>query len=82
MPTASIIVVAVADEGDTVIVHGLPEDGGETGTPVAFAFHAKGEGGSIERAAAASRLARGSTVVIEYEPVAEGWNLARRLSAP
>jgi hypothetical protein len=80
--TITIIVVSVIDEGDTVIVRGLPEDAGETSVPLAFAFHTKGERGSIERAVAASRLVRGSTVVIEYESVAEGWNLARRLSAP
>jgi len=82
VPTTIITVISIIDEGDTVIVRGTPVDAAETGAFVGFAFHTKGDGGSIERAEAASRLEAGTTVVIEYEPVADGWNLARRLSAP
>lgn len=80
MPDAHIAVTAVSDEGDTVIVWGRPVDGPDEAEPVGFAFHAKGEDADAGLAARASRLARGDETVIEYVPVATGWNIARGMA--
>ncbi len=82
MPDTHIAVTAVSDEGDTVIVWGRPVDAFDEVEPVGFAFHAKGEDADAALAARASRLARGDEVVIEYVPVATGWNIARGMSHP
>lgn len=82
MPVARITVTALSDEGDSVIVWGRLEDDTCGNKPVGFVFQTKGEqvdGGLVERA---SRLVRGMEAVIDYEPVAAGWNIARGLSAP
>jgi len=79
MPDAHIAVSAVSDEGDTVIVWGRPVDAFDEAEPVGFAFHAKGKDGDAGLAARASGLARGDEAVIEYVPVATGWNIARGL---
>lgn len=78
VPRSRIIVAAVADEGDTVIVWGRPATDG--GDPIGFAFHTKGEHADVAIAERASRLAVGTEAVIDYTAVADGWNVARNLA--
>lgn len=80
MPVERITVTAVTDEGDNVIVWGRPEDAADDTEPVGFVFQTKGEQADVGLAERASRLARGTEVVIGYAAVAEGWNIARELS--
>ena len=80
MPEAHIAVTAVSDEGDTVIVWGMPVDAPDQAEPVGFAFHAKGQDADAALTVQASRLARGDEVVITYAPVATGWHIARGMS--
>jgi len=77
MSATRIIVTAVSDEGDTVVVWGRPGHAFDDGEPIGFAFHAKTDVGSAERA---SRLACGDVVVIDSTPVAGGWNRALGLT--
>lgn len=81
MPVKRITVTAVSDEGDVVVVWGRPEHAPRGGEPIGFAFVAKGEQAGVGLAERASRLARGTEVIIDYAPVADGWNLARGLAA-
>ncbi|MEN8234710.1 MAG: hypothetical protein ABFR89_07270 [Actinomycetota bacterium] len=81
MPVARITITAVSDEGDSVIVWGTPEQG-PGDEPIAFVFHTKEERSDVELAERASRLARGTEIVIDYIPVVDGWNRARGLSSP
>lgn len=81
MPIARITVTTVSDEGDTVVVYGQPERAPTGVEPVGFVFQTKGEDADVGLAERASRLTPGSGVVVDYVVVAEGWNLARGLSA-
>lgn len=81
VPVMRITVTAVSDEGDVVVVWGRPEHAPGDREPMGFAFLAKGDQAGVGLAERASRLARGSEVIIDYAPVATGWNLARGLSA-
>ena len=82
MPTARVVVTAVTDEGDNVIVWGRPENAARDSEPVGFVFQAKGAQADALLAEQASRLARGSETVISYATVADDWNLASGLSIP
>jgi hypothetical protein len=81
MPTARITVAAVSDEGDNVVVWGRPEHAPPEGEPIGFVFQTKGEQADIELAERASRLEFGAQVVIDYTPLAGGWNLGTRVLA-
>ncbi|HZD23771.1 MAG TPA: hypothetical protein VE569_10285 [Acidimicrobiia bacterium] len=81
MPIARITVSAVTDEGDNVIVRGRVEEAADDSAPVGFVFQTKGSRGDVGLAERASRLARGTEVVIGYASVAGEWNIARELSA-
>lgn len=81
MPVARIRVTAVSDEGDSVIVWGLPEHAPDDGEPIGFVFQTKGEQADVGLAERASRLARGSEAVIDYVSVTVDWNLAKGLTA-
>ena len=81
MPVARITVTAVTDEGDNVIVWGRAEHAADDTEPVGFVFQTKGARADVELAERASRLARGTEVVIGYASVADEWNIARELSA-
>lgn len=80
MPIARILVTAVSDEGDTVVVWGRDENEPEDDEPIGFAFAAKGEPPDIALAERASRLRSGDTAAIEYVSIADGWNIAGDLS--
>lgn len=80
MPTARIVVTAVTDEGDTVIVSGKPENAASDAAETAFAFQAKGEQGDAEVAELASRLSPGARVAVRYTAISPGWNLGRNLT--
>jgi hypothetical protein len=80
MPMARIVVTAVTDEGDIVVVWGRPEQAAEDSQPVGFAFHAKGERADVALAARASRLVSGTAAVIEYASVTDGWSIASGLA--
>ncbi|MEA3502810.1 MAG: hypothetical protein U9R47_08555 [Actinomycetota bacterium] len=80
MPLVRIRVTAISDEGDSVIVWGRPEQASEDSEPIGFDFQTNGDQvvvGVVERA---SRLACGTEAIIDYVPVAAGWNLAKGLS--
>lgn len=81
MPVARITVTAVSDEGDNVIVWGRPQHALDDSEPIGFAFQAKEEQADVGLAERASRLACGTEAVVDYTPVAVGWNVARGLSA-
>lgn len=80
MPVARITVTAVSDEGDTVVVWGRLEGGAHEDEPTGFVFQTKGEHAASGLAERASRLVADTPAVIEYTPVAGGWNLGRGLS--
>ncbi len=82
MPVERITVTAVSDEGDVVVIWGMPADVAGECEPVGFAFQTKGDRGDAVLAERASRLARGNEITVEYEPVAAGWNIARGLLTP
>ena len=81
MPSARIIITAVSDEGDNVVVWGRPADASLEDEPIGFVFQTKGEQADIGLAERASRLIGGTEVTIDYTPVAGGWNLGRGLTA-
>jgi hypothetical protein len=60
MSTGLITVIAVTDEGDTVIVWGRPDDTPDDTEPIGYAFHAKGGHDTVALAEQASRLTSGS----------------------
>ena len=75
----SLTVIAVSDEGDTVVVHGLPTNA-EPGTErVAVVFRAKTRDADPALAERASRLRPGTAVVVEYVIIDAGWHLGRGL---
>jgi hypothetical protein len=80
MPLARIIVTAVSDEGDNVVVWGISEDAPDDSDPVGFAFQARGEQADVGLAERASRLAFGTEAVIDYASVTADWSLARGLA--
>jgi hypothetical protein len=80
MPLARVIVTAVSDEGDNVVVWGISEDAPDDSDPVGFAFQARGEPADVGLAERASRLAFGTEAVIDYASVTADWNLARGLA--
>ena len=80
MPTTRIIVTAVSDQGDSVIVWGRPEHAAGDGEPVGFVFLTKGAQGDVLLAERASRLVLGTEAVISYVSVVNDWNIANRLS--
>ena len=79
MPTARITVTGVSDEGDNVVVWGSLEHAPPKGEPIGFVFQTKGEQADVELAERASRLVVGAHVVIDYTPLAGGWNLGTLL---
>lgn len=81
MPIARVTVTAVSDEGDNVIVWGLPEHAADESEPIGFVFQTKGAQADVGLAERASRLVRGAETVIGYVLVADGWNIANELSA-
>jgi glycerol kinase len=81
MPTTRVTVVAVSDEGDTVIVWGRTV-GEPQGTAVAFACRAKDAPYDADLAERASRLAPGAEIDVDVVPVVDGWNRIIRLSSP
>lgn len=81
MPTARIAVVAISDEGDQVIVWGIPEHD-PVGEPVGYVFSTKTGPANEGLAERASRLATGVQITVEYTPVMDGWAAARGLTTP
>ena len=81
MPIARVMVTAVSDQGDNVIVWGRTEYVPSNSEPAGYVFQTKGEHADIGLAERASKLASGTDGVIEYVSVAKDWNLATGLSA-
>jgi hypothetical protein len=80
MPIARVTVMAVSDEGDNVVVWGRVEGAPGEGEPLGFVFQTKDEQADIELVERASLLVDGAQVMIDYTPVAGGWNLGTGLS--
>ena len=81
MPWVPLNVVAVADEGDTVVVHGVRSDV-EGKMRVAVVFRAKAVDADASLAERASRLQPGTSVVVDGLEIDDGWYVGRGLEIP